>query len=95
MLSRVDDDERWVVGNAELRLKLGLGSDSGPEPAPLLALVNIDHVAKELKSIVSAGSLIVENVGKEGDNADLNQIRFFNYLRNSNDLTTCYNCSSF
>jgi hypothetical protein len=77
MLSRVDNDERWVVGNAELLLELGLGSDSGPEPAPLLALVNIDHVAKELESIVSAGSLIVENVGKESDNADLNICYYF------------------
>ena len=74
MLSRVDNDERRVVGNAELLLELGLGSDSGPEPAPLLALVNIDHVAKELESIVSAGSLIVQNVGKESDNADLNNV---------------------
>lgn len=77
MLSRVDNDERWVVGNAELLLELGLGSDSGPEPAPLLALVNIDHVAKELESIVSAGSLIVQNVGKESDNADLNIFYYF------------------
>ena len=71
MLSRVNNDERWVVRNAKLLLELGLGSDSGPKPAPLLALVGLDHVAQKLETIVSAGSLIVENVRKKGDNTDL------------------------
>ena len=88
MLSWVDDDERWVVRNAELLLELRLRGDSGPEPAPLLALVDFDHIAEELETIVSAGSLIVEDVRKEGDNADLNQLLLFS-INTTLDLTTC------
>ena len=73
MLSWVDDDKRWVVRNAELLLELRLRGDGGPEPAPLLALVNFDHIAEKLQTIVSAGCLVVQNVRKKGDNADLKQ----------------------
>ena len=74
MFSGIDDHNVREVINVELFFKSRLLSSFNPQPSPLFALVNFDHILDELNSVISALSLVIQNVREESNGADLNKI---------------------
>merc|ERR550519_341680 len=71
VLAWVNDDDVWRVVDVKLLFEFGLLSSLGPEPSPLLALVDFDHVTDHFETIVSALCGVIQDMRQHSNRANL------------------------